>query len=686
MKKLLLAAMLCAALPAFADEGMWTYNNFPADKVAAKYKFKPDQAWLDKVRLGSARLAQGCSASFVSPDGLVMTNHHCAHSCIEQLSTKTKDYVKDGFVAKNMADEKKCPELEVNQLTDITDVTKRVQGAVAGKSGAAFAEAQKAEFAKITKECATSDDVRCDVVTLYAGGAYNLYKYKRYQDVRLAFAPEFAIAFFGGDPDNFMFPRYDLDASFVRVYENGKPLQTKSYFPFAKAGAKAGDLAFVSGHPGRTSRNATVAELSFIRDVEQPSRLLRLAELRGRLTEFGNRGKEQKRIANALLFYVENGYKARSGYWGALRDPTFFASKVAEQDKLLSSQKDPAKKAALQKSIDAIATSQKTKRDLYIPYLQLEGMQAFMSDLFPIARGLVRAADELPLANEKRLKGYTDADLPALKQQLFSPAPVYPELEEATLSFGLTKMREQLGPDHATVKKILGKKSPETLARELSKSKLKDVKERQKLFDGGKKAIDASTDPLILMAKLVDADARALRKRWEDEVESVTNKESETIAKARFDAFGTSVYPDATFTLRLSFGAVEGWKEAGADVNPVTTVGGAFERHTGEDPFALPASWLKSKDKLDLKKGMNFVTTNDIIGGNSGSPVVNQGGEVIGLIFDGNIHSLGGDYGFNPANNRAVAVHTDAILEALEKIYGAKHLADELTGTKKPNG
>ncbi|MCC7110573.1 MAG: S46 family peptidase, partial [Deltaproteobacteria bacterium] len=467
MKKLLLAAMLCAALPAFADEGMWTYNNFPADKVAAKYKFKPDQAWLDKVRLGSARLAQGCSASFVSPDGLVMTNHHCAHSCIEQLSTKTKDYVKDGFVAKNMADEKKCPELEVNQLTDITDVTKRVQGAVAGTSGAAFAEAQKAEFAKITKECATSDDVRCDVVTLYAGGAYNLYKYKRYQDVRLAFAPEFAIAFFGGDPDNFMFPRYDLDASFVRVYENGKPLQTKSYFPFAKAGAKAGDLAFVSGHPGRTSRNATVAELSFIRDVEQPSRLLRLAELRGRLTEFGNRGKEQKRVANALLFYVENGYKARSGYWGALRDPTFFASKVAEQDKLLSSQKDPAKKAALQKSIDAIATSQKTKRDLYIPYLQLEGMQAFMSDLFPIARGLVRAADELPLANEKRLKGYTDADLPALKQQLFSPAPVYPELEEATLSFGLTKMREQLGPDHATVKKILGKKSPETLAREL---------------------------------------------------------------------------------------------------------------------------------------------------------------------------------------------------------------------------
>ncbi|OGQ14013.1 MAG: dipeptidyl-peptidase [Deltaproteobacteria bacterium RBG_16_71_12] len=686
MNKLLLAALACAALPAVADEGMWTYNNFPADKVAAKYQFKPDQAWLDKVRLGSARLAQGCSASFVSPDGLVLTNHHCAHSCIEQLSTKTKDFVKDGFVAKALADEKKCPELEVNQLTDITDVTKRVQGAVAGKSGAAFAEAQKAEFAKITKECATSDDVRCDVVTLYAGGAYNLYKYRRYQDVRLVFAPEFAIAFFGGDPDNFMFPRYDLDMALVRVYDGGKPLQAKTYLPVAKTGAKAGDLAFVSGHPGKTSRNATIAELSFIRDIEQPARLLRLAELRGRLTEFANRGKEQKRISNALLFYVENGYKARSGYWNALRDPAFFQSKVAEQDKLVASVKDPAKKAALQKSIASIAAAQKTKADIYVPYLQLEGMQAFMSDLFPIARRLVRAADELPLPNEKRLKGYTDADLPALKQMLFSEAPIYPELEGATLAFGLSKFREQLGPDHKTVKAVLGKKSPETLARELSKSKLRDVKERKKLFDGGKKAIEASTDPMIVLARAVDAEARALRKRFEDEVESVTNKESETIAKARFDAFGTSVYPDATFTLRLTFGAVEGWKEAGADVNPVTTMGGAFERHTGEDPFALPASWLKSKDKLDLKKGMNFVTTDDIIGGNSGSPVINQKGEVTGLIFDGNIHSLGGDYGFNPANNRAVAVHTDAILEALEKIYGAKHLADELTGAKKPTG
>jgi V8-like Glu-specific endopeptidase len=686
MKRLLVAAIAFAALPVLADEGMWTYNNFPADKVAAKYGFKPDQAWLDKVRLGSARLAQGCSASFVSPDGLVMTNHHCAHACIEELSTKEKDFIKDGFVTKSTADEKKCPNLEVNQLTDITDVTKRILDATAGKSGAAYADAQKAEIAKITKECATSDDVRCDVVTLYSGGEYNLYKYKRYQDVRLAFAPEFAIAFFGGDPDNFNFPRYDLDVSFVRVYENGKPAQTKNFLPFSKTPTQAGDLTFVSGHPGKTSRGDTVAQLTFARDVDLPTRLLRTAEMRGMLNEFKNRGAEQKRISNQLLFGIENSYKARKGYWDALRDPAFFASKVKAEQDLVASTKDAKKKAALQASLDAIAASQKTKSEIYMQYMQLEGGWGFMSDLFGIARGLVRAADELPLPNEKRLKGYTDADLPALKQALFSPAPIYPELEEATLTFGLTKLREQLGADNAIVKKVLGKKSPETLAKELSKSKLKDVKERQKLFDGGKKAIDASKDPMILLAKLVDADARAVRKRWEDEVDSVTTKESEVIARAKFDAYGTSVYPDATFTLRLAYGSVEGWKENGVDVNPLTNIGGTFERATGEDPFALPASWLKAKDKLDLTKPMNFAMSNDIIGGNSGSPVVNKNGEVVGLIFDGNIHSLGGAYGFNPANNRAVAVHTAAILEALEKIYGAKALADELAGKSKPNG
>ena len=674
------------ALPVLADEGMWTFNNFPSDKVQKSYGFKPSQEWLDKVRLSSARLAQGCSGSFVSPDGLIMTNHHCARRCIAQLSTKQKDFLHNGFVTKSTKDEVKCPELEINQLVDIKDVTQRMSAATASKTGAAYAEAQRTEIARITKECATSDDVRCDVVSLYKGAVHNLYTYKRYQDVRLVFAPEEAIAFFGGDPDNFNFPRYDLDAAFVRIYENGKPAQVKNYFPFAKTATKAGDLTFVSGHPGHTSREYTVSELAFQRDYVLPARLMRLAEMRGQLTQFMLRGKEERRIATTDLFSVENAYKALKGRHAALLDQTFFASKVKAQNDLIAAVKDPAKKTELQKALGDVDSALGKMKDIYLAYTLIEGAQGFTSDLFPKARALVRAADELPLPNEKRLKEFSDASLPALKQSVESTAPVYKNLEILKLTFGLTKLRELLGADDALVKKILGKKSPETLAAELiNGTKLHDPKERKRLWDGGKKAIDGSKDPLIVFARLIDADARAVRKNYEDNVESVADKASEVIAKARFAAWGTSVYPDATFTLRLSYGAVAGWKERGVDVKPVTTLGGAFERHTGEDPFKLPDSWLRAKGKLDMNKGMNLVTTNDIIGGNSGSPVINKDAEVVGLIFDGNIHSLGGEYGFNPQNNRAVAVHTDAMLEAIEKIYGAKALAEELGG-KRPTG
>ncbi|MDP2339524.1 MAG: S46 family peptidase [Deltaproteobacteria bacterium] len=691
------------SLPAFADEGMWTFNNFPADKVAAKYGFKPDQAWLDRARLGSARLAGGCSASFVSPDGLVMTNHHCAHQCIHEVSTKAKDYVKDGFTAKDLASEPKCPAMEVNQLTDITDVTARMNKATSGKTGPAYIEAQKAESAVITKECSTSDLVRCDVVSLYKGGKYDLYKYKRYQDVRLVFAPELAIAFFGGDPDNFNFPRYDLDVSFIRVYENGKPAATPAHFPFAKTPTKKGDLVFVSGHPGNTSREDTVAELAFERDFGQPARLLRLAEMRGQLTQFGTRGAEQRRISESYLFSVENSYKARLGRQSALTDKAFFESKVKAQGDLINSIKDAKKKQDTVKAVGDIDAAMVRAKEIWPSFINLEVGWAFPSETFDIARGLLRASDELALPNEKRLKEYTDAVLPGTWAELTSPAPIYPEFEVLKLTFGLTKLRETLTADDPTVKKILGKKSPATLASELIKgSKLADPKARraylkyedvidpktkkkvsEKVIGVNKAAIDMSKDPMILFARLVDADARRLRKSWEDEVESIVDQSGETIAKARFDAYGTSLYPDATFTLRLSYGAVEGWKERGTEVNPLTVIAGAFERHTGEDPFKLPASWLKAQKQLDLTKPMNMATTNDIIGGNSGSPVINKDAEVVGLIFDGNIHSLGGDYGFNPTNNRAISVHTAAILEAIDKVYGAKALADELGG-KRP--
>jgi hypothetical protein len=667
-----------------ADEGMWTYNNFPSAKVKEKYGFEPTQEWLDHVRLSSARLAGGCSGSFVSPDGLVLTNHHCAHSCIEQLSTAKKDYVKSGFFAKTLAEEVKCPVIEVNQLTEINDVTDRIGTATKGMTGQQYNTAIKAEMAKIEKECATSDDVRCDVVTLYRGGKYNLYKYRRFQDVRLAFAPEFAIAFFGGDPDNFMFPRYDLDVTFLRVYgKDGKPAKMDHYLKWNAAGVKEGDLTFVSGHPGRTSRLMTVAELEYNRDFALPKRLMTLSELRGILTEFQNRGPEQKRVSTDTLFGIENSIKGLKGRHEALLDKAFFAQKVEAEKKLRAQvEADPAKKALYGQAWTHIAQALEQQRKIAKQLAMKE--QSFSSDIFAIAKSLVRYSDESQKPNEKRLREYVESNVPALKQRLFSSAPIYDEFEITMLTWSLTRLREELGADDPFVKKVLGKESPRGLATSLMKgTKLKDVKVRQQLFEGGRKAIEASNDPMIKLALVIDQDGRDIRKKHEDEIESVIKKNSELIAKAQFEAYGTSMYPDATFTLRLSYGSVKGYEDNGRQVKPVTVMAGAYERATGQEPYALPTSWLAAQSKLNLETPMNFCSDNDIIGGNSGSPVVNKEGEVVGLVFDGNIQSLGGEYGFDPAVNRAVSVHTAALTESLSKIYGAHRIVEELTG-KKP--
>lgn len=673
-------ALLFAGL-ARADEGMWTYNNFPSAKVKTRYGFEPTQPWLDHVRLSSVRLAGGCSGSIVSPTGLVMTNHHCAHSCIEQLSTAKKDFVASGFLAKGEKDEVKCPEIELNQLVEIKDVTARINAATQGLSDKAFNEAQKAEMSKIEKECATGDDVRCDVVTLYRGGKYDLYKYRRYQDVRLVFAPEFAIAFFGGDPDNFNFPRYDLDVSFLRIYENGKPAKTEHYLPWSVEGVKEGDLTFVSGHPGRTSRLMTVAQLEMERDVMLPTRLLYLAELRGLLTEYQRRGPEQKRTSNHLLFAVENAFKALRGRYEALLDRKFFAAKVAAEKALRAKvDADPKLKQAFGGAWDGIAQTLEDYKAIRARHNLIEEGRGLNSELFQLARGLVRAAEELPKPNEKRLREFADSKLPAFKQGLFSSAPIYDEFEIAKLTFALTKLREQLGADDPFVKKVLGKDSPAQVATRLVKgTQLKHVKTRKALFEGGQKAIEYSKDPMIQFARAVDPDARAIRKTYEDEVEGPLKKYSEQVAKAMFQVYGTSNYPDATFTLRLSYGQVKGYQELGKEVKPITTLAGTFERHTGSEPFALPRSWLAAKSKLELSTPMNFAATNDIIGGNSGSPVVNKKGEVVGLVFDGNIQSLGGEYGFDESVNRMVAVHSAAILHALDRVYGAQRIVSELT-------
>ena len=677
----LLALGLLFALPAAAEEGMWTYDAFPRAAVKAAHGFEPSQEWLDHVRLSSVRLAGGCSASFVSPEGLVMTNHHCIRSCVQDLSSPKRDYLATGFFAKELKDELRCPKVEANQLMKMTDVTARLQGATKGLSGAAFNTALKAEMSTIESECATGPEVRCDVVTLFNGGKYHLYEYRRFQDVRLAFAPEFSMAAFGGDADNFHFPRYGFDAAFLRVWDaNGQPLKTKHYLTWAKEGAKEGDLVFVSGHPGATQRQLTVAELEFQRDVALPFQLLYLAERRGMLREYASTTPERFRTTRAKLRSVENALKALRGRHQALAEPSLLADKRKAEAALRAKvEADPKLKATTAGSWDAIARALDSWRPLLAEYRLKEAGDGFPSELFGIARQLVRAAEELPKPNAQRLREYTEGQLPALRQQLLREAPITPELEGALLTFGFNKLRETLGADDPFVREVLGREAPAELARALVKgSRLFDVKERQRLLEGGKAAVEASKDPMIQLARRVDAQAREVRKRYEDTVESVVKKNGELLAQARLAAHGTTGYPDATFTLRLNHGVVKGWTEKGREVSPLTTFAGAYERHTGQEPFRLPDSWLKARGKVPPETPLNVATTNDIIGGNSGSPMVDRQGRVVGLIFDGNLHSLGGRYAYVPETNRAVGVHGEGLLQALEHVYGAGRLVKEL--------
>jgi hypothetical protein len=659
---------------------MWTFNQFPSAKIQQKYGFSPTQQWLDHVRLSSVRLAEGCSASFVSPNGLVLTNYHCVATCIQQISSAGKDYAATGFLANSQAEEVKCPSQEANVLVEISDVTARIKQKTAGLADQAALTARRAEIASIEKSCATSENVRCEVVSLYGGGMYDLYKYRRYQDVRLVWAPEFATAFFGGDPDNFMFPRYNLDASFARVYEKEQPLKTERYFPFSKAGVKEGDLTFVSGHPGGTNRQHTIDMLEFERDYTKPETLFYLSEFRGLLNEFQTRGEEQRRITQDELIFAENSIKAYKGEYRALLEKPFFAQKVAEeQDFRKRVNADSKLKQQYGGLWDEIAGTVAKERQLWARYAFLETGLGFQSDLYRHARRLVRMAAEFAKPNGERIPAYTDARRPELEQATLSTAPIYPELEIEKLTWSMDKLREKLGPDDAVVKQIFGDRSPREIATAAVRgTKLGDVSVRKSLMEGGQAALNGSNDPMITLAKLVDPIARKVRQQWEDEVQSAQSRSMEKLGAARFAVYGTSLYPDATFTLRLSYGRVKGFMENGVEVKPFTTLGGAFARATGREPFALAPSWLKAKPRLDLATPLNFVTTNDIIGGNSGSPVINKDAHLVGLIFDGNIHSLGGNYGFDEALNRAVAVDVRAIVEALGKIYAADRVLAEL--------
>ena len=683
LQRILLAFLFLASAASHAAEGMWTLDNLPLGRMRAAYGFNPDAAWVDKVMRASVRLAGGCSGSFVSRDGLVMTNHHCVVECIQDASSAGRDLVHDGFLAGRRENELRCPDVELNRLEQITDVTEQVKAATQGMEGQAFTQAQNAVRAKLTSACVGSAKatVRCDLVNLYQGGQYELYRYHRYSDARLVWAPEDAIANFGGDPDNFNFPRYALDAALLRAYENGQPVATPDHLQFSRAGAATAELTLVTGHPGTTRRLLTVAQLETERDLRLFRGLLTLAELRGVLTQYGSQGIEATRVAQGLLDGIENGYKVIKGEFEALQDPELMRRKRAEEAALKAFvAADPALRASTGPAWAAIEQAQQRYRSLEKEFGAIEGNRGFMSEHFGFARTLVRGAEERAKPNAERLPGFVDARLPEVEQGLFSPAPIYPEFEKLKFGWALTKVRERLGPDHAFVQQLLGRESPAQVAERLIKTTtLGDVAVRHALWEGGRQAVAQSTDPFIQLALAIDPAGRALRKQMEAEVDSVVLKNTELIAQARFAQLGTGLYPDATFSLRLSYGEVKGWLEQGRAVAPFTNVGGAFRRHTGAAPFALPPAWLAAKDQLDPAQPMNFVTDNDIVGGNSGSPVINRRAEIVGLVFDGNIESIGGAYGFDERNNRMVAVHSSFMLEALRKVYGANTLVEELT-------
>jgi hypothetical protein len=664
--------------PALADEGMWTHDNFPAAQVRQQYNVDINAAWLDRVRLATVRLS-GCTASFVSPDGLVLTNHHCAASCLAQLSTPAEDRLRDGFIATSRGAELRCPTQRADVLLKTEDITAQVNAAVAGLDDKSANEARKQVLTRLEKACEQAAGVReprrCEAVALYGGGQHHLYQYRRYDDVRLVFAPEAAIAAFGGDPDNFQFPRWCLDMTLMRAYDNGVPVSTPGHLKINWNGPAAGEPVFVSGHPGTTQRLLTVAQLESQR-MQLPFWLQRAGELRGRYIQYSKTGAEAARIVKDPLNTLENRIKVRRKMLDALLEPAQMAQKRTGEDQLRAAAKLPAGTPDPWRDIERAMAREK---ELYVPYTFLESAAGFDSTLFSHARNLVRGAAERAKPNEQRLREFVDTALPRLEQQLLADVPVYPERERLTFSFGVERMREYLGPDHPLVRNMLAELSPDELALGLvSGSKLGDAAVRRRLWDGGQAAIDASNDPMIRLARLVDAESRAVRKQYEDEVEAVVNAASQRIAAVRFAALGTSAYPDATFSLRLNPGVVQGWKESGSDVAPFTTLARAFERATGSDPFRLPERWLAKRDALDLGTRVNLVTTNDIIGGNSGSPLVNAKGEVVGLIFDGNIHSISGGFWFDAEKNRAVSVHPAIMRVALTQVYDTGAIAREL--------
>ncbi len=678
---LLLAGLVSGS---HADEGMWLFNAPPRALLKERYNFDVTDAWLEHVQKASVRFNSGGSGEVVSEDGLIMSNHHVGADALQKISTKENDYLKTGFHARTLAEEKPARDLELNVLMSIEDVTARVNAAVKpGMSDEESFQARRAVMAAIETESKDKTGLRSDVVTLYQGGQYHLYRFKRYTDVRLVFAPEQQIAFFGGDPDNFEYPRYCLDVCFFRAYENGKPARFDHFLKWSANGTTDGELIFVSGHPGRTSRSLTMDELAYVRDMRLPKTLARLFRLEVLLSAYSDRNQENARRAKDELFGVQNSRKANKGRLQGLLDPELMARKAAVEKKLRDAVRASDEFRDVRDAWDRIAASQKVIAQHATRYNLLEGGAAFNSELFGIARTLLRAVDERGKPNGERLREFTDAGKESLELALFSDKPIYEDLEELQLGDALTYLAEELGATNGLVQKILAGKSPAERATELIQgTKVKDVSVRRQLYEGGART---STDPMIELARLVDTEARELRRILDTQGE-VKQQAHAKIALARFAIEGTNTYPDATFTLRLAYGTVKGYEEGGKRIPPHTTIAGLYERAAQQEqrpPFDLPKRWQDRKRRLDLRIPFNFVSTADIIGGNSGSPVINRQGEVVGIIFDGNNQSLVLDFAYTDEQARAVSVDSRGIMEALRKVYDAKNVVNELTSGRR---
>lgn len=663
-----------------ADNGIWLLNEFPRAAVKAKYGFDADDTFLKKLQLGSVRFNNGGSGSFVSGDGLVFTNHHVGADCIQKLSTKEHDYMKEGFTAASRATEKPCPDLELNVLLKIENVSEKVKGVVpAGASPAEAGAKRRSAMSAIEKECADRTGHRCDVVTLFSGGQYHLYEYQKYTDIRLVFAPEKDIAFFGGDPDNFVYPRWDLDIAFFRVYEDGKALKPLQYLPWSKQGVKKGELTFVSGNPGSTGRLSTYAELELQRDLSLKLNLDRHDGFIKALQEYSKQSPEAARVALEEIFGSQNSYKAISGFRSGLKDPKFMEKKKAEEKALRAAiAKDAEKQKLYGGAWDELEKISRDYAGFYSSMMVFENMPGQYGTLLPIARQVYRYAVEKQKPNGERLREFSEANLASLEEEMYSAAPITASLEEAILAEYLRFSVKVLGDKNQVMIEVLGGKTPAQVAKEaVAATKLMNIEDRKRPAASAAVA-GSESDGLLRIVRLLEPEARKYRKMYEDQVQSRQSIETAKIAQAQY-SLGGNVYPDATFTMRVSFGPVVGYKDAkGKAVDWKTDFAGMYRHATGVDPLVLPAKWLERKKFLNVKVPFNYVTTADTHGGNSGSPTVNTKGEVIGILFDGNIEGLPNRYLYTEEQARSVHVASQGIVEALRKIYQADWLLKEL--------